>query len=408
MTGDALALSDALWKGEIPIEDHHPFSYVDDLVEIGAGVAFVPSFANVSPFTTGEGLVLVDTGSQIFGRIVHNHVREWSQDPLRLAIYTHGHIDHVFGIAAFEQGGKTAEVVSHEAVPARFDRYVLTAGYNAAINRRQFGVAELEWPTEYRYPDRTYRDSLSLDVGGTRFELHHARGETDDHTWVFVPEGKVLCCGDLFIWTVPNCGNPQKVQRYPKEWSAALREMASQGAEVLLPGHGYPIVGADRIATALTDAADLLDSLCDQTLALMNSGATLDDVLASVEAPEHLLAKPYLRTIYDEPEFIVRNVWRYYGGWYDGDPATLKPAPTAELAVALAELAGGPGRVAARANELMSEGSLRLAGHLASIARRADPDDGDVQNVYQEVFRARAEVETSTMAKGIFRAAAED
>jgi alkyl sulfatase BDS1-like metallo-beta-lactamase superfamily hydrolase len=408
VTGDALALSDALWKGEIAIEDHHPFSYVDDLVEMGAGVAFVPSFANVSAFTTGEGLVLVDTGSQIFGRIVHTQVREWSQDPLRLAIYTHGHIDHVFGIAAFEKGSKTAEVVAHEAVPARFDRYMLTAGYNAAVNRRQFGVADLEWPTEYRYPDRTYRDALSLNVGGTRFELHHARGETDDHTWVFLPDQKVLCCGDLFIWAAPNCGNPQKVQRYPREWAAALREMAAQGAEVLLPGHGYPIVGADRVPTALTDTADLLDSVCDQTLALMNSGATLDDVLASVEPPEELLAKPYLRPVYDDPEFIVRNIWRYYGGWYEGDPATLKPAPAAELAAALAELAGGAARVAARAREAMGEGSLRLAGHLASIARRAAPDDADERTVYQKDLRARAEVETSTMAKGIFKAAAED
>ena len=32
----------------------------------------------------------------------------------------------------------------------------------------------------------------------------------------------------------PNCGNPQKVQRFPLEWSAALKMMASSlGAEVM-------------------------------------------------------------------------------------------------------------------------------------------------------------------------------
>ena len=28
---------------------------------------------------------------------------------------------------------------------------------------------------------------------------------------------------------------------------------------------------------------------------------------------------------------IVRNIWRLYGGWYDGNPARLKPAPDEAL-----------------------------------------------------------------------------
>ena len=89
-------------------------------------------------------------------------------------------------------------------MPARFDRYKLTAGYNAVINQRQFGIEGLTWPTEYRYPDRTYRDAAALDIGDVRFELHHARGETDDHTWTYVPDHEIICTGDLFIWASPN------------------------------------------------------------------------------------------------------------------------------------------------------------------------------------------------------------
>ena len=59
--------------------------------------------------------------------------------------------------------------MAHEAVPPRFDRYIATAGYNTDINRRQFGIDRLEWPTDYRYPDETYRDALTLEVGGVRF-----------------------------------------------------------------------------------------------------------------------------------------------------------------------------------------------------------------------------------------------
>jgi len=77
---------------------------------------------------------------------------------------------------------------------------------------------------------------------------------------VWVPGRRVLCTGDLFIWASPNCGNPQKVQRYPKEWAVALRTMAELDAAVLLPGHGLPIVGADRVQEALTTTAALLES----------------------------------------------------------------------------------------------------------------------------------------------------
>jgi glyoxylase-like metal-dependent hydrolase (beta-lactamase superfamily II) len=335
MTDDALEMAEKLWNGEST--DFHPFNRFGGLVEPMEGVAFVPSFANVSAFATDDGLVLVDTGSAVLARNVHEQVRAWSDQPLHTAVYSHGHIDHVFGVPVFEEeatknGWRRPHVIAHEAMPARFDRYILTAGYNGVVNQRQFQAPNLQWPTEYRYPDETYRDHHDVEVGGVRFELHHARGETDDHTWTWQPDRKVLCCGDFFIWASPNAGNPQKVQRYPKEWAVALRAMAAKDPELLLPGHGVPIVGRDRIVQALTDSADLLDHLHDETVRMMNEGARLDDIVHSVKAPAHLIEKPYLRPVYDEPEFVVRNVWRLYGGWYDGNPAHLKPAPEAAYA----------------------------------------------------------------------------
>jgi alkyl sulfatase BDS1-like metallo-beta-lactamase superfamily hydrolase len=411
---DALEVSDRLWRGEGSIEEHHPFSPSNDLTEVGDGVAFISSFANVSGFATGDGLLLVDTGSQFTARTVHERIRAWSPERLDTAVYSHGHIDHVFGVPVFEEeaeakGWARPRVVAHEALPARFDRYVLTAGYNGVINQRQFQAPGLRWPTEYRYPDETYRDVHHVDVGGADFELHHARGETDDHTWTWVPGRKVLCCGDLFIWCSPNAGNPQKVQRYPGEWAIALRQMADLGAELLLPGHGLPIAGAERIRTALLDTAALLESLMEQALAMMNEGARLDDLIHGVVAPAELMEKPYLRPIYDEPEFIVRNIWRLYGGWYDGNPATLKPAPDASLAAEVAALAGGVERLASRALELAAgggEADLRLAGHLAEMATLADPEDERARRARAEVFEQRVAVESSLMARGVFSWAA--
>jgi len=411
VTTDLLELSRAILHGDGPVEKRHPMSASNELCALGDGTAMVESFANVAAFTTGDGLVLVDTGSAFTATAVHQAVRGWTDEAFDTAVYTHGHLDHVFGTPVFdaenvELGRPRARVLAHEEIDHRFDRYVLTAGYNGVINRRQFQLPAFQWPTDYRRPDVTYRDHLDVTVGDTRFELHHARGETDDATWVWVPDRKVLCPGDLIIWCAPNAGNPQKVQRFAKDWAVALRAMADLGAELMLPGHGLPVAGAADIAMVLNDTAAYLDSLHDQTLALMNEGARLDDILHTVRPAADLESKPYLQPIYDEPEFIVRNVWRLYGGWYDGNPAHLKPAPDAALAAEVAALAGGADVLARRATDLAEAGDLRLAGHLAELAAQAAPDDAEVHRARAEVNEARARAERSTMAKGVYRWAA--
>jgi alkyl sulfatase BDS1-like metallo-beta-lactamase superfamily hydrolase len=403
---------ESLWNGETDPAKSPPFAPLFAWEEVADGVAFVSSFANATAVSTQAGLVLVDTGSFLLNAQVHISVREFSPAPAHTIVYSHGHVDHVFGVERYEEEAKAAgapppRVVAHEAVPARFDRYLRTGGYNGCINARQFQTA-VHWPSSYRYPDITYRERMALDAGGVRIELSHARGETDDATWVWIPSRKLLCTGDLFIWATPNAGNPQKVQRYPRDWAIALRAMAELGAEVMCPGHGPPIWGRERIRAALVDTAELLESLHDQTVQMMNQGARLDDILQTVRAPARLLERPYLRPIYDEPEFIVRSVYRLYGGWWDGDPARLKPAPRRRVAGELAALAGGATRLAERARALLAEGDTALACHLVETAFEAAPDEPAVRAAREAIYARRADEATSLMAKGIFQAAADE
>jgi glyoxylase-like metal-dependent hydrolase (beta-lactamase superfamily II) len=438
MTTDVLALADRLWRGDVPISEYHPVGHLGGLAEISDDVAFLPAFANVTAIRTPDGLVLVDTGSAFVAQAIHDELRRWTSQRLHTAVYSHGHIDHVFGVGVWTAEAAANDwpapvVTAHEAVSRRFDRYRMTTGYNQIINQRQFGIRGLRWPTEYRYPDRTYASELTVEVGGKIFELRHEKGETDDHTVTWVPEHKVLCCGDLFIWASPNAGNPQKVQRYPLEWAGALRRMVAFRAEHLLPGHGLPVSGADRVATALTDTAELLESLVSQTLEIMNDGGRLDEAIHSVAVPRHLADRPYLQPVYDEPEFIVRTIWRLYGGWWDGNPATLKPASERALAAEIAGLAGGALALAVRAVELAEsvvvaaapadrdsesavrvaalpggEDELRLAAHLAELAWLAAPADNEVRQARHRVFSIRADRATSTMSSGVYRWAASE
>ena len=147
----------------------------------------------------------------------------------------------------------------------------MTAGYNGIINRRQFDIDSLQWPTEYRYPDRTYRDHLDLDIGGTRAELHHAQGETDDHTWTWFPDPEGAVLRRPVHLGLAQRRQPPEGPALPR-WSGPTPSarcwpsttVPAGGPEVLLPGHGFPVVGtATGSIQALTDTADLLESLVE-------------------------------------------------------------------------------------------------------------------------------------------------
>ncbi|MCP5039879.1 MAG: MBL fold metallo-hydrolase [bacterium] len=411
--GEILEFAERAWQGALEKTQVHPSRVSVGLEELEPGLAFVSAFSNLAALEGPDGLCFFDTSSLFHATKIFELVRHWSPARLDKAVYTHGHVDHVFGTKLFEQeasaeGWDPVEVIAHEACAARFDRYQLTNGYNAIINQRQFDFPEPVFPKRYRYPDRTLRDSLRLEVGDETVELHHDRGETDDHVWVHMPARKAIYTGDLFIWASPNCGNPQKVQRYPREWAMALRKMQKLGAERLLPGHGPPIIGADRVEQALGDSAQLIETLFEQTLSMMNDGAKLNDILHSVKLPERLLARPYLRPTYDDPYYIVRNLWRLYGGWYEGNPASLKPAADASVAQALAALSGGALAIAQRAEGLAGEGQLDVACHLIEFAANAEPASQQIHAVRAALYRERAKAELSLMGKAIYNAAARD
>ena len=268
------------------------------------------------------------------------------------------------------------------------------------------GADEIRWEAPTHLPTRTYTDELTIDVGGVTFELHHCRGETDDHTWVYCPDRGVLCPGDLIIWGVPNAGNPQKVQRYPWDWAAGLRAMAAKHPRSLAPGHGGPVVNdPDLLQRILLETADFLDLIVERTIAALEDGSPPHvDIVRGVDLP--VSDSPWLQPVYDEAEFIVRNVIRYFGGWWTGRPSELKPAPRADVAGEVAALAGGAAALLVRARAVADGGDLRLACHLADFALEVDPSDSDIADGVAELYELRAEAETGLMSINIFRSAA--
>lgn len=395
---------------------------IQQLSVIGDDLAVVESFSHVWVVRTEEGLVLFDVSSAHTAARVLEAIRTWTSDPVHTVVYTHGHADHVGGAGVFlaeaeAAGARRPRFVGHANVAPRLARYRLTNGYNVAINRRQFAPSQRRRPEmgigqaerfigdEVPDPDLTYGDELAVEVGGERFVIRHDRGETDDHSWTEWEGRGVLFVGDLLIWNFPNCGNPQKVLRYPTEWAAALRRMAARQPGLVGPAHGLPVAEAARVGQVLGTTATALEGLVRDVLDILNADGTMEDALHSVRVPDELLALPWLRPFYDEPEFVVRNIWRTYGGWWDGNPARLLPARQRDVAAEVAALAGGALALARRARSLGEQGELRVACELVEMAALVAPDDPEVHEARMHVYVARRRNALSLMAKGIFEAA---
>ncbi len=376
----------------------------------GNGIHMLQLWSNICIIETDDGVVLFDVGFAFNGRRIVEEVRSITDKPVRYIVYGHGHADHSFGSRAVikdadARGYPRPVIIGHDNLPRRFDRYRETLEYQAHINRIQFEIPDQmpAFPEKYTYPDQTYSDVMRFQVGGTAFELRHAMGETDDTTWMWIPERKTVCVSDLWVWSCPNIGNPFKVQRYEVEWAQALEEIASLSPELLLPGHGGAIQGADEIGSCCRTVAKALRFLHDQVIRMLNQGKWQEEILQSFEWPEEFAQSPYLASIYGHPYFIVQAVLRRYHGWFDGNESHLFPSSTSEIAREILSLVGEPVKILDRARDLDRQGKTQLALHMVDLLI----DSGSEQKTEALLFKSQllkimAQKEQSLIARNIF------
>ncbi|MBN2025644.1 MAG: MBL fold metallo-hydrolase [Actinobacteria bacterium] len=398
MGGDTSLGSQALFSGE------------GGMQSFGNGLYMLQLFANICMIETGEGVVLFDLGLPIDGPRIVQEMRAVTELPVCYMIYGHGHADHAFGTRAVledaeERGHPRPVILAHENLPGRFDRYQRMLPYHEHINRIQFAIPEgiPAFPWDYIYPDEVFREEMSFTLGGTTFVLKHARGETDDHVWMWIPERKTVCASDFWVWSCPNVGNPFKVQRYALEWAQALEEMAALSPELMLPGHGAAISGASEVEEACRTVARALRSLDDQVVEMLNAGKWQEEILHSFAWPEEFAASPYLAPIYGHPCFVVQALLRQYHGWYDGNPSHLFPAGSGEIAEQVLQLAGGPGKVMEKARKLADAGKTQMALHVVDFVLDAgEGPHAEALELKASLLEDLAAKESSLIARNIF------
>jgi cyclase len=202
----------AFYDGRIPGVRAH--SETENWLDDGAFTLGCCSFAIVD----GEEALVYDTQMSIpHARIIRKTLEDMGAASIRVVL-SHWHTDHVAGNEVFADCEIIANNFTEEALLAHKDE--LENG-NPPIK-------------PLIMPNRTFHDTMTLNVDSVVCELHHLDIHSYDETAILLPQFGVLLVGDTLEDTVTYVSEPERLAMHLRD----LDRMETWPFERILPNHG--------------------------------------------------------------------------------------------------------------------------------------------------------------------------
>jgi alkyl sulfatase BDS1-like metallo-beta-lactamase superfamily hydrolase len=376
--------------------DHHLVKAVEwdparDGERISDFIVMSRGTSNGYVVTSDAGDVVINTGMPHQAARYRERFEQLLGRPLKVAkiVLTQDHLDHIGGWSHFADPG--SETIVQSAFPTLLRERALLPGFfpsrakavlHAIMPRPGPAPATpaSSPPAAFRMPPEPERPTLfdethAFEVGGRRFELYSApSGETLDSIMVWMPAEKIVFTGNwmgALYGALPHFytlrgDRDRSVPRFMRD----LERLIGWAPELLITGHDEPIVGAERIRADMTKLLKAVRHIHDETIKGMNAQQTLGQMMREIRLPEHLAMAPGRGPV----SWYVRAVYEEYAGWFRHESTTeLYGVPSSAIWVELAEMAGGPDALAARAQGRLAAQAPVEALHFIEIALAADP-----------------------------------
>jgi glyoxylase-like metal-dependent hydrolase (beta-lactamase superfamily II) len=221
-------------------------------MEIAPGVHAVPLLGATGHLICEDRLTLIDAGLPGSRRRLARYVAGLgrSLDELVRIVCTHGHPDHVGGVA--ELAGDGVDVFLHSA-----DAAALRVTLRDTLRRPSRGKV-------FAYAARTPRDTIPINDGDVLpilggLEVIHTPGHTAGSVCLYAARSRLLFVGDALEVRRKRLGYASRI--YSDDMAMARRSvqrMAERDVNVIVLGHGPPW---------RNDANGALDALAEQAKA---------------------------------------------------------------------------------------------------------------------------------------------
>lgn len=244
----------------------------DRVIIVGSGSYYYTSVIGIK---TKKGLVAVDAGispvmTARYRKIIE---QEFERDDFIYLINTHGHYDHTTGNQTFSDIPIIAhancknDIVEFWNDTARTNRSVYNAEerlkgrqskydpgsewwnfYESLLQQTSTLKESIEDNFELTLPTLTFDDRLSLHLGDIKLQLiYFGKAHTTSDIMIYIPEEKVLFCGDLFdIGGKPDFDETNKNKRWFEVMDWLLQP--EMKIEKIIYGHGLVFTKEDLIS----------------------------------------------------------------------------------------------------------------------------------------------------------------
>jgi alkyl sulfatase BDS1-like metallo-beta-lactamase superfamily hydrolase len=350
------------------------------VVKINDSIYMAPFGANVYLVTTPAGNVVIDTGTSSEAANARELLRAESHAPVKYIILTHGHADHIGGITLWKEAG--TQIIAQRNYVELVNYVARLEGFFAPRNAAAFNRPQEElgaWAGNFGAkidPTMFFDGKYEFTLGGVQFELFSTPGETPDHLTVWIPAYKTAFIGDNYN----GFGEPEPMSfpnlyalrgtkpRWALDWISSIDKVLALKPEIVLSGHGDPIIGNAEITRRLTRFRSAIQYVHDEVVKGMNSGKDVFTLMREIKLPPSV----DLSESFGKVSWSVRGIYDGYAGWFDMNPSTMYELPPSAVYPDLVKLAGGPEPVVRLALDKLEAGKPVEALHLTDVVLAYD------------------------------------
>jgi glyoxylase-like metal-dependent hydrolase (beta-lactamase superfamily II) len=238
---------------------------------------------------TPEGVIATDPIAYLRPQAATTYIeeiRKVTQAPIKYLVYSHHHYDHIAGGKPFKDAGAT--VIAHKNAKAHLE--------------------QLKNP-DVVIPDETVDDKKTIELGGTRLELHYVgRNHSDNSLVMLLPKEKILFVVDFIpIEAVQFRDLPDG---FLPDFFDSFDRVLALDWDKMIPGHPY---AGGRLGTKddVKAAKQYMVDLSDAVKPAAQAGKCFDTAMKEIKLPKYEKWGNY-------EQYLPGNIERFCEYWGRG------------------------------------------------------------------------------------------